>query len=166
MRLEFEIQPLGKQHKRENFDCGEESLNEFLQKYARQNSSKGFGRTFVAVLSGEIEVFGYYTLSSGSVSFEIVPEKVPRYPIPTVHLGRLATDVQMRGQGLGELLLIDALERAVLVAHQVGIYAVELFALTENAKRFYLKYGFVSLKDDDKHLYLPIETLKVSGLIS
>ncbi len=116
MNLQFVIQPLGKQHKRTHFDCGEESLNEFLQKYARQNSTKGFGRTFVAVLPGEAEVLGYYTLSSGSVSFEIVPEKLPRYPIPTAHLGRLATDVKMRGQGLGELLLIDALERAVLVA--------------------------------------------------
>jgi len=165
MNLQFVIQPLGKQHKRENFDCGEESLNEFLQKYARQNSTRGFGRTFVAVLPGDAEVLGYYTLSSGNISFEIVPEKVPRYPIPTVHLGRLAADLKMRGQGLGELLLIDALERAVLVAEEIGIYAVELFALTENAKRFYLKYGFVALKDDEKHLYLPIETLKQSGLI-
>lgn len=165
MSLEFVIQPLGKQHKRENFDCGEESLNEFLQKYARQNSAKGYGRTFVAVLPEMREVLGYYTLSSGSVSFEVVPEKVPRYPIPTVHLGRLATSLKMRGQGLGELLLIDALERACLVAAEIGIYAVELLALTDGAKRFYLKYGFVPLKDDDKHLYLPIETLKQSGLI-
>lgn len=165
MKLEFVIQPLGKQHNRENFDCGEESLNEFLQKYARQNSTKGFGRTFVAVQPDKTEVCGFYTLSSGSISFEIVPEKVPRYPIPTVHFGRLATDVKMRGQRLGELLLIDALERAVLVASEIGIYAVELYALTENAKKFYLKYGFVELKDDEKHLYLPIETLKQSGLI-
>ena len=87
------------------------------------------------------------------------------YPIPTVQLGRLATDLKMRGQGLGELLLIDALERAVSVAAEMGIYAVELFALTENAKRFCLKYDFVPLKDEGKHLYLPIDTLQQSGLI-
>lgn len=160
MKLEFVIEPLCKSHERETFDCGEASLNEFLKKYARQNSTKGFGRTFVAVLPDETKVSGYYTLSSGSVAFESVPENLPRYPIPTVHLGRLATDLQMRGQGLGELLLIDALRRSVLVSAEIGIYAVELYALTENAKRFYSKYGFVPLKDDDKHLYLPIETLK------
>ena len=109
MILDFVIQHLGRQHQRESFDCGEESLNEFLQKYARQNSTKGFGRTFVAVLPGQTEVLGYYTLSSGRISFEIIPEKVPRYPIPTVHLGRLAVDLKMQGQRLGELLLIDAL---------------------------------------------------------
>lgn len=165
MKLDFAIELLAKNHRRENFDCGEESLNLFLKKYARQNQEKGFGRTFVAVLPNETEVFGYYTLSAGSISFEIIPEKVPRYPIPTAHLGRLATDLKMRGQGLGELLLVDALERTVLVAEKVGIYAIELFALTENAKNFYLKYGFISLEDDDKHLYLPIETLRNSGLI-
>lgn len=90
---------------------------------------------------------------------------MPRYPIPTVHLGRLATDVQMRGQGLGELLLVDALERTVLVAAELGIYAVELYAPTETAKKFYLRYGFVAQLDDEKHLFLPVETLRKSGLI-
>ncbi len=166
MKLDFVIQALSKRHGRENFDCGEESLNEFLKKYARQNSAKGFGRTFVAVLPEEIEVCGFYTLSAGSMSFENLRENLSRYPIPTAHLGRLATDFKMRGQGLGELLLIDALKRTVLVAAELGVYAIELYALTDAAKRFYLKYGFTELKDDDKHLYLPIETLKKSGLIS
>ncbi|NJM54491.1 MAG: GNAT family N-acetyltransferase [Blastocatellia bacterium] len=165
MNLQFVIELLDKLHKREKFDCGEQSLNDFLHRFARQNSEKSFGRTFVATLPDEKDVLGYYTISSGSISFEIVPEKLPRYPIPTVHLGRLATDLQMRGQGLGELLLIDALERTVLVAAELRIYAVELYALTDKAKRFYLKYGFLELKDDEKHLYLPIETLKKSGLI-
>jgi GNAT superfamily N-acetyltransferase len=165
MKYEFVIEPLSKKHERENFDCGEDNLNQFLRKYARQNSERGFGRTFVAVLPERREVCGYYTLSSGSVSFEIVPEKLPRYPIPTAHLGRLAVDLKMQGQRLGELLLIDALERTVLIAVELGIYAIELYALTDTAKRFYLRYGFIELKDDEKHLYLPVETLKKSGLV-
>jgi len=165
MKLEFIIEPLDKSHQRENFDCGEISLNDFLRKYARQNAERGLGRTFVAVLPGEKRVLGYYTLSSGSIAFDAVPEKLPRYPIPVAHLGRLAVDSSMRGQGLGELLLIDALERTVIISGEFGIYAVELFALTERAKQFYLKYGFVSLKDDDKHLYLPVKTIIQSGLI-
>jgi len=165
MKLEFIIEPLDKSHQRENFDCGEISLNDFLRKYARQNAERGLGRTFVAVLPGEKRVLGYYTLSSGSIAFDAVPEKLPRYPIPVAHLGRLAVDSSMRGQGLGELLLIDALERTVIISGEFGIYAVELFALTGRAKQFYLKYGFVSLKDDDKHLYLPVKTIIQSGLI-
>jgi len=165
MKLEFVIEPLDKHHELGAFDCGEESLNVFLKQFARQNSEKGFGRTFVAVLPNEKKVLGYYTISSGSVAFDDVPEKVPRYPIQTAHLGRLATDLIMRVQGLGELLLIDALERITAISDELGIYAVELFALNENAEKFYLKYGFVSLKDDEKHHYLPIATLKKSGLV-
>ncbi len=137
-----------------------------MKKYARQNSAKGFGRTFVAVLPEETEVCSFYTLSAVSVSIKFLRENLPCYPIPTAHLGRLATDLKMRGQGLGELLLIVALKRTVLVAAELGIYAVELYALTEIAQKIYLKYGFIEIKDDDKHLYLPIETLKKSGLVS
>ena len=165
MKREFVIELLDKNHKREDFDCGEESLNVFLKRFARQNSEKGFGRTFVACSPNKTQVLGYYTISSGSIAADDVPENVPRYPIPTAHLGRLATDLTMRGQRLGEILLIDALARISAIADELGIYAVELFALNENAKNFYLKYGFVALKDDEKHLYLPIATLKKSGLI-
>jgi GNAT superfamily N-acetyltransferase len=159
------IESLNKRHERDNFDCGEESLNIFLRQYARQNNERGFGRTFVAVESGRTEVLGYYTLSSGSVSFSVIAEKVPRYPIPVAHLGRLATGKKAQGRGLGELLLIDALARCVAAANELGIYAVELYALTDKAKSFYLRYGFVPLQDDELHLYLPIETLRKSGLI-
>lgn len=165
MKPVFGIEALTREHVRAGFDCGDAGLNQFLFKFARQNSEKGLGRTFVAVPSENKAIAGYYTISSGSISFEILPAKLPRYPIPTAHLGRLATDMKMRGQGLGEMLLIDALQRTVSVSAELGIYAVELFALTEKAKSFYLKYGFVPLEDDARHLYLPIETLKKSGLL-
>jgi len=52
------------------------------------------------------------------------------------------------------------------LTHYLGIYAVELYALAETAKKFYLKFGFIELLDDDKHLYLPIDTIKKSGLLA
>lgn len=154
------IESLTKQHNRANFDCGEESLNNFLKKYARQNDERGLGKTFVVVEENTTEILGYYTLSSGSVTFEEVPENLPRYPVPVAHLGRLAVDKKAKGKGLGEVLLIDALRRVLKIADQLGIYAVEVIALNESAKKFYLKYGFKSLLDDDLHLYLSIRTIK------
>jgi GNAT superfamily N-acetyltransferase len=160
MAFDIVVEQLGKIHQRQNFDCGEESLNLFLKNYARQNDEKGLGKTYVAVQPGENEILGYYTLSSGSVSFENVPEKLPRYPTPTAHLGRLAVDVRQKGKGLGEFLLIDALARVARVSDQLGIYAVEVYALNESAKRFYLKYGFTELIDDEKHLYTTLKTVR------
>lgn len=166
MTADFRIDPLAKNHRRESFDCGEPALNLFLQQFARQNAVSGLSRTFVAVRPGHLDVCGYYSVSTGAISFDIVPEKLPRYPIPTVHLGRLAVDLKMHGNRLGEFLLFDALKRAVDAAELLGIFAVELYAISDRAKSFYLHYGFLPLIDDDLHLYLPIETMKRSPLFS
>lgn len=164
MSFGIAIEPLAKAHLRDGFDCGDEGLNQFLRLYAGQNARSGLGRTFVAVRPDETVVLGYYTISSGSISFDVLPQKMPRYPIPVAHLGRLAVDVSVQGQRLGELLLGDAFQRIVLAAQTLGVYAVELYAINEKARQFYLKYGFISLLDDDKHLYLPLETIRRSFL--
>ena len=165
MNFPFVIEPLTRAHQRDAFDCGEPSLNEFLKRHARQNDDKGLGRTFVAVRENESVVAGYYTIANGSLRFDNLPEKLPRYPIPVAHLGRLATDLSTRGQGLGEYLLLDALERIAGLARQIGIYAVEVYALTDVARAFYLKYGFMSLLDDPLHLYLHVKDLKKLRLV-
>jgi GNAT superfamily N-acetyltransferase len=158
------IEPLTRGHQRAGFDCGEPALNEFLARFARQNDERGLGRTYVAVPAGDRRVVGYYTLSAGSVRFAEVPEKLrlrfPRYPIPVVHLGRLATCLSVRGQGLGGVLLVDALRRALRVADELGVVAMEAWAKSEPARTFYVKYGFVALQDDPLHLYLPLETAR------
>jgi GNAT superfamily N-acetyltransferase len=165
MSFSYIVELLGIQHDRDVFDCEENSLNEFLKKYARQNDEKGLGRTFVAVKPGDPAIIGYYTIASGAVSFDTVPEKLPRYPIPVAHLGRLAVDKQAKGQGVGAFLLIDALRRITQVADQMGIYAVEVYALNESAKQFYLKYGFTPLEDDPLHLYLPMKKIRKLKLV-
>ena len=154
------IETLSSTHDQNAFDCGESSLNTYLRQYARQNDEKGLGRTYVAVEPDQTRIAGYYTISTGAVTFEQVPEKLPRYPIPVVHLGRLAVDLSSQGKGLGELLLIDALKRATLAAEQLGIYAVEVRALNDSARRFYLKYGFIPLLDDELHLYLSMKAIR------
>ena len=155
------VEPLRRDHQSENFDCGESSLNEFLFFYARQNNERGLGKTFVAVEDLQpLEIAGYYTLSSGSISFEQLPEKLPRYPVPVIHLGRLAIDLKAQGKGIGKLLFYDALQRSLIVADQIGIYAVEVYALNETARQFYLKYGFQELLDDPFHLYLSVKSIR------
>lgn len=156
----FIIEPLTTNHKREAFDCGIESLNDFLKRFARQNNKKGLGRTYVAVMKNDPRVCGYYTISSGSISFDTIPENLPRYPVPVLHLGKLAVDRLFQDQRLGKTLLADALTRAVRIADQLGIYAVEVHALTETAHKFYLKFGFSELSDDKLHLYLTMKKIR------
>ncbi len=160
MSLPYKIEPLDKKHDRQSFDCGEESLNIFLKRFARQNAKKGLGRTFVAVKEGEPKIYGYYTISSNSFGYEIVPENLPRYPVPVVHLGRLAIDKSAQGQQLGKALLFYALEKSAELAEQLGIYAVEVYALNEQARNFYLNFGFTELKDDKFHLYIKVDQIR------
>jgi GNAT superfamily N-acetyltransferase len=162
--VKYTIELLDRSHNRRYFDCGEESLNDFLKKFARQNSEKGLGRTFVAVPANSKVIYGYYTIASGTVRFDTIPEKLPRYPIPVILLGRLAVDEKAKGQGLGEYLLMDALKQVVTLAEILGIYAVEVYALNDRAREFYKKYGFIELLDDPLHLFLPMKTIKALNL--
>lgn len=109
-------------------------------------------------------VLGYHTLSTGSVECRLLPPGTARhvpYPrVPVLHLGRLAVDVRMHGQGLGARLLLDALARACHLSSLVGLHAVEVHALHERAARFYEHMGFVALPGDPLVLYLPMKSVR------
>jgi len=154
------IETLSSHHDRHSFDCGVEELNTYLQRYSGQHERKGMGRTYVATEAGETRVLGYYTISSSSIAFEIVPENLPRHPVPVALIGRLAVDKSVRKRRLGETLLIHALQSIQRAAKIVGIYAAVVDAFDESARRFYLKYGFEELNDDRLHLYLPMKTIE------
>lgn len=161
--VDWVIEPLDRDHQRTGFSCGRPSLDDFLHARVSQYEKRRIGKTFVAVPAGEKQVIGYYTLAAGSVVFEHLPtdasRKLPRHPVPVVLLARLAVDRSVQGKGLGEGLLIDALQRSLDLSERMGIHAVEVHALDDIAATFYLKYGFVPLVDDLRHLYLPMATV-------
>lgn len=160
----WRIELLNQHHQCDGFDCGEESLNVFLCSHAGQNARKDISRTYVAVPEDSNVVAGYYTLSSGSVTFGALPDdlakRLPKYPVPTAHLGRLAVDRKFQGHKLGGILLVDALKRVCDLAGKIGIHAVTVHALNDRAKSFYKAHGFVPLRDDPFHLFLPTATIR------
>ena len=156
----FIIEKLSSRHDRSAFDCGVEELNAYLEKYSGQHERRGISRTYVAVEAGENVALGYYSISSGAVAFDSVPENLPHHPVPAALIGRLAVDKSARGHGLGEMLLMHALRSAQRASEVVGIYGVVVDAWDEAAKRFYLKYGFNELKDDRLHLYLSMKVIR------
>ncbi len=161
MRLDWEIQRFDRSHDRSQFDCGIAQLNDWLRERVGQYERRDLARTYVAVPTGMSQVHGYYALSAHRVSHEVVPSDqakgLPRLDVPVVLLGRLAVDKSVQGQGLGALLLLDALARSVNVSRQIGARVVEVDAFDESARSFYLKYGFVPLLDDQRHLFLPMQ---------
>lgn len=156
----MKIAPLSADHDRSLFDCGEADLNEYLKSFAGQHARKNQSRTFVAIEEESNRVWGYYTLSTASVTVEIVPENLPRHPIPVALLGRLAIDLEKSGQGIGSTLLADAIQRVVTISEQIGVYAIVVDALHEQAKSFYLRFGFRELLDNPLHLFLSLKTAR------
>jgi len=161
--VDWIIEPFGKSHDRSAFTCGKPALDEFLRTRVSQYEKRRLGKTFVAVLQGEQRVRGYYTLAAGAVAFEHLPTvastKLPKHPIPVILLARLAVDLSAQGQGLGEKLLLDALQRSLDLSDSLGAHAVEVNALDDSAIAFYVKYGFSPLLDNPRHLYLPLATI-------
>lgn len=159
-----EIVTLTRKHDRSGFDCGVPELNSFLKATARQHSDKGISRTFV--LSEQEEptaILGYFTLAICEVRTENLPgqyaKRYPEHGLPAVRLARLAVSRKFQGMGYGGLLLADAIHRTVLIADQAGVIGLFVDAKSEYAQLFYEHYGFVSLPDHPRQLFLPIATL-------
>jgi len=158
------FEPLADGHDRTGFSCGNAALDAFLTTQATQYHRRNLGRTFVAIRSGEPKVAGYYTLAASSVSLLELPsgsrKKLPRHPVPTVLIGRLAVDQSSKGQGLGAKLLVDAMQRALRISDELGVHAVHVHAIDDTARDFYIRFGFVPLADQGHHLYLPLDSIR------
>jgi GNAT superfamily N-acetyltransferase len=154
------IEPLSDRHDRAGFSCGKPPLDLFLQQYAGQYVRKGIAKVYVACYPPSPAVAGYYTLSAGQIDLKCLSEsarkRLPRHPVPVILLGRLAVAQSHQKRGLGEGLLMDALQRAVDASEDVAAHAIEVTAIDADAVGFYVKYGFAPLVDDPLHLYLPL----------
>jgi ribosomal protein S18 acetylase RimI-like enzyme len=163
---EWRIERLGRTHLRDQFDCGQPALDNFIGSLVSQYEKRNLGRTYVAVRGSEQQVSGYYTIASGAVDFASLPaegaKKLPKHPIPVVLIARLAVDRTVQGQRIGEMLLLDALARSVELSDKLGIHAVVVDALDQQAKAFYEKYRYIPLLDSELHLYLPVSTIRAS----
>lgn len=159
------VEPFDKQrHDRTCFDCGVPALNQWHSTKIGQFEKRDLARAYVLVEEGQTSVKGYYAISNHTVVYESLPadraKGLPQIDVPVVLIGRLAVDSSVHGQGLGEFLLLDALRRAEYLSTKIGIQAVEVDAIDETAKCFYEKYGFLSLVDDPRHLFLPMKVVR------
>jgi GNAT superfamily N-acetyltransferase len=164
--VDWRIERLESEHVRQGFDCGKPSLNDFIRLLVSQYEKRNLGRTYVAVGESDPSVLGYYTLASGSIEVLSLPakqaQKLPRHAVPVVLLARLAVDRSVHRQGLGGLLLRDALDRSLDLSEKLGIHAVVVDAIDAEAKTFYERFGFLTLTDDMMRLFLPCGTIRAA----
>lgn len=159
----FAITPLARNHDRVAFSCGVEALDTYLRVRAGQDQRRRVARVFVCCEHGSEAVLGYYTLSSLSIAVSGLPEdkarRLPRHPVPAALIGRLAVSSDVQGQGIGRLLLADAVKRSLAVSEAIAIYALVVDAKDEEASRFYQAFGFQPLVGQSNRLFLPLGSL-------
>jgi GNAT superfamily N-acetyltransferase len=136
-------EPLSAAHDPSDFNSGSETLDHWLRRRALRNEDAGASRTYVVCAGSKVR--GYYCLAAGSVELTRAPGRIRRNmpdPVPVMVIGRLAVHSTLQGQGLGLDLLLDAVRRIRRAARIVGIRAILVHALSEDAARFYRKAGF------------------------
>lgn len=158
------IEPLGPQHDRESFACGEPALDDYLRRRASQDTRRRVARVFVAAGAAPGEIAGYYTLSAASFEKDELPagiaKRLPHYPVPAVVIGRLAVSRSFQGRGLGETLLLDAIRRVVRASASIAAYAIVVDAKNDAARAFYERYGFRPFPSTPRRLFLPLATFE------
>lgn len=158
------IEKLSKAHNLSAFDCGKESLNTWLKRYALVNQQSDSAQTYV--LHRKDVVIGYYALTAGSVRPDEAPSRISkglaRHPIGVILLARLAIDKQEHGKGFGKALLKDALLRIASAADAIGARAVLVHAIDGDARRFYEQFGFERSPVDEFELMLLMKDMRAS----
>lgn len=143
-----------------DFDCGVDSLNDWLKRRAYPNQVNGASRTYV--VAEEKKIVGYYCLASGAMDLIDTPAPIRRNmpdPIPVAILGRLAVDKPNQGKGLGVALLQDAVIRTAQAADILGIRGLLVHALSTEAKAFYEYFGFVASPTQPMTLILSLKRM-------
>lgn len=157
MSQDFEpVQKLTAQDQVDDFSCGQPELDTYLKRFALVNQKTGSAATYV--LKHGKTVIGYYSLAAGSVEHQAAPSRVvkglARHPVPVMLLARLAVSGKFQKQGVGRVLLRDALVRTVQAGDIVGIRALLVHAKDEESRNWYLTRGFEPSPTDPLHLFV------------
>ena len=153
----------------ENFDCGDEPLDNYLQRHAWTNREKSsIDVSYVAFdEDAPRTVLGYFTLAMASVPRDTFPKKyvrgLPPYDLPLILLARLAVDRRFSGRGLGHALISEALRISMRVSDEVGCRCIITDAYRDRV-RWYERYGFVPIKgaaeSGPQRMFLDVRTVR------
>jgi len=140
-----------RRHDRDQFDCGEPVLDEWLRRYAGQNRRRDTAATWVIADAQDV-VVAYASISMTGIDRSAAPEIVAKGapdPLPALLLGRLAVDRRYAGLGIGTTLAAHVLATAVELNEKAACRAVVVTALNSNARSWWERLGFHAFDPSD-----------------
>jgi len=134
----FRLEPLRRNHPRKHFTSGVEPVDDWLGTKALQHHEKHLSVTKV-LLDEAGAIPGYFTLATGQVDFGDLPveltKRLPRRLLPVAVLAWLGVSTGQQGQGLGRLLLAQALRDCHEAGKTFTFIAVFLDCLNHRLKK-------------------------------
>ncbi len=160
------MESLSRRHDRKCFNCGNPALNDYLQKTALQHIEKGISRTFVLIdTDAPTKISGFFTLAGCEVVTSDLPAGYAgKYPAiaPAAKLARLAVSIDQQRQGLGTIMMAEAMKRTLSVAGNIGIIGMFVDAKNQHAREYYEQFGFIALQEYPLGLFLPLQSLQAA----
>jgi hypothetical protein len=159
-------------HDRDSFDCGEDELNEFIKQKASKHMEIGISRTMVLpalvpLPNGKYPICSFYTKTISEINRDTLPlplkKKLPYYPVPVLLIAQLAVNNDNKGQGLGKITLIKALEDLWHISKQIPAYAIIVDCLNADVITFYEHYNFqfLTVINGRTRMFLPMKTVEL-----
>ncbi len=161
---ELKLVPLTADHDLSGFDCGNTELDRWLTDHARASQKADLARTYLVMTADAVAA--YVSLTTGSIRSEAAPKRyatgMPRYPIPTILIARLAVDRRYQRKGLGSRLLAEALRLGVAASDTAAARLVVVDAVDDQAAAFYGRWGFIDVPENPHRLFRKISDIRAS----
>jgi GNAT superfamily N-acetyltransferase len=161
---ELRLVLLAADHDLSGFECGDLRLDAWLRDHALTSQRADIARTYVVLDYNP--VVAYVSLTTGSIRPENAPKRyargMPRHPLPTILIARLAVDRRRQGNRLGSRLLAEALRRAVQASDVAAARVVVVDAIDERAAAFYRRWGFIDVPENPLRLFRKISDIRTS----
>jgi GNAT superfamily N-acetyltransferase len=156
------LEPLDGEHRVAAFDCGVAALNDYLTRRALSDQQAGKSRTLVAARGKRVVAF--VSLAAASVEPSSATGRVAKgqgaQGVPVILIARLAVDASEQRCGLGAAMLVEALARCARAAELVGVRAILVHAKDEQARSFYMNYGFEASPTHPLHLLMLMKDVR------
>lgn len=159
-------------HDRAAFSCGADRIDNFLKFTAKKHQQGDFARVWVAVANEQPTVLGYYSINGHSIEADRLPQRFTKNApghggIGAAYVSMFGVDSDAQGQGLGTLLIADALKRIARVSDELGIFAVVLDVLddgdaekVDHRQSFYRRFGFIEFPSQPLRMFLQVATIR------
>jgi GNAT superfamily N-acetyltransferase len=158
-------------HDRTAFSCGVDQVDNYFKKTANKLQKSGNVRVSV-LLDAEEQLLGFYAVNAHSVDYVELPKKFARTrpshgSIPAAFISMIGVDQRFQGNGLGGILLVEALRNLAHASESLGIAVVLMDVLecgneeaTTRRLTLYSGYGFTPLQNSRLRLFMPIQDAK------